>query len=138
MQADLGQLNQVILNLALNSRDAMPQGGDLTLETSEADLDGADTKGHPEVRPGRYVLLTVTDTGSHDTEVQAHILSPFHQKSQRPGHGTGPLGGLGIIQQCGVTLNVERTDEGPNLKSTCLRCKGFQGAGTHKTLVANQ
>ena len=119
VQADLGQLNQVILNLALNSRDAMPQGGDLTLETSEADLDGADTKGHPEVRPGRYVLLTVTDTGCGMTpEVQAHIFEPFFTKKAK-GQGTG-LGlsvVLGIIQQCGGHLDVEsRPDEGTKFK----------------------
>jgi two-component system, cell cycle sensor histidine kinase and response regulator CckA len=116
---DLGQLDHPILNLAVNSRDAMPQGGDLTLETREVDLDAADTKGHPEVRPGRYVLLTVTDTGCGMTpEVQADIFEPsFKKKAKAQGTGPGLSVVLRIVQQCGGHLDVEsRPNEGTKFK----------------------
>jgi two-component system cell cycle sensor histidine kinase/response regulator CckA len=105
IKTDRTQLEQVILNLALNARDAMPQGGRLAIETSGTVLDNDYGRRHPAtiVRPGQYVLLTVSDTGrGMDPETQAQIFDPFFT-TKPVGHGTG-LGlsmAYGIVKQSG-------------------------------------
>ena len=111
IMADSSQVEQLIMNLAINARDAMPQGGLLTLETRNFDLDGVDG-GHapdtPNLTPGRYVMFAISDTGDGmDAQTKAHVFEPFFT-TKEPGRGTG-LGlatVYGIVQQSGGHIAV--------------------------------
>ena len=98
IKADPGQIEQVILNLAVNSRDAMPAGGKLTITAREVELDENDSRNHEGAPAGKYVMLSVSDTGAGmDIETQAHIFEPFFT-TKAPGKGTG----LGLATVYGV------------------------------------
>lgn len=108
IKADLGQMEQIIINLAVNARDAMPQGGKLILETAECQINKGSAPQPSGIVPGRYVVLSVSDTGEGmDPETQAHIFEPFFTtKDEGKGTGLGLSTVYGIVKQNGGTISV--------------------------------
>lgn len=152
VRADRGQIEQILMNLATNARDAMPSGGKFSICTENAEVSEADAARHPDLKPGRYVRLSVSDTGvGMSEEVRSRVLEPFFStKPLGQGTGLGLSTVYGMVKQSGGCISITsapgagaafdiylpRTDEKPVVLSTAVfEMRGEYPGGTETILL---
>ena len=129
IKADPNQVEQMLMNLSINARDAMPKGGLIIIKTANVEIDEAYAHQHPATEPGQYVLLTVSDTGiGMDAETQSHIFEPFFStKSRGQGTGLGLSTVFGLVKQSGGAIAVySEPGAGATFKVHFPRCDEVQ------------
>lgn len=126
VRADPGQIDQVIMNLAVNARDAMPQGGKLTIETANVSLNEDFARTHAPIVAGEYVMLSISDTGvGMDSETQSRIFEPFFTTKGTKGTGLGLSTVYGIVKQSGAFIFVDsQPDRGTAFRAYFPRIDG--------------